>query len=204
MLRLLHKTRHPAWADIQLSDQNMQAWDVDGDIADTLARRRTNVVVERDENGQEVTADVDVYEQDATGHPRPRADGQVETLNDGGDTGPAELQNTEIEEETYEAVMHLGETSHVGLENAQQAADEVTRAVREIRRQAADSQDNDDVMHLRGGDDTASTVTGATVNRDGSAATIRHEDAYTTVGYPDMLKEPWAFARAFPTLFPPR
>ena len=204
MLRLLHKTRHPAWADIQLSDQNMQAWDVDGDIADTLARRRTNVVVERDENGQEVIANVDVYEQDATGHPRPRADGQVETLNDGGDTGPAELQNTEIEEETYEAVMHLGETSHVGLENAQQAADEVTRAVQEIRRQAADSQDNDDVMHLRGGNDTASAVTGATVNRDGSAATIRHEDAYTTVGYPDMLKEPWAFARAFPTLFPPR
>ena len=204
MLRLIHKTRHPAWADIQLSDHNVQAWDVDGDLAATLANRGTNVVFECDENGQEVTADVDVYEQDATGNPRPVPDGQVETLNDGGDTGPAELQNTEIEEETYEAVLDLGETSHVGLENAQQAAEEVRTAVRDIRRQAANSQDNDNVVHLRGGTDTASSTTGATINRDGSAATIRHEDAFTTVGYPDMLKEPYAFARAFPTLFPPR
>ena len=98
----------------------------------------------------------------------------------------------------------MGKTSLVGLEDAQKAADEVTTAVREIRRRAANSQNNDNVLHLRGGTDLASTAPGATINRDGSTATIRHEDAYTTVGYPDMLKEPYAFARAFPTLFPPR
>ena len=65
-------------------------------------------------------------------------------------------------------------------------------------------ENNDNVVHLRGGTDTASTAPGATINRDGSTATIRHEDAYTTVGYPDMFKEPYAFARAFPTLSPPR
>ena len=116
-----------------MSDQNVQAWDVDGDLADTLSTRGTNVVIERDKNGEEVTADVDVLEQDATGHPSPVPYGQVETLNDGGDTGPAELQNAEIEEETYEAVLDLGETSLVGLKNARQAADDVTTAVWEIR-----------------------------------------------------------------------
>ena len=201
MLRLLQRTGHPAWANIEVSDQNVQAWDEHGDLADTLSTRGTNVVIERDENGEEVTADVDVLEQDSTGHPSPVPYGQVETLNDGGDTGPAELQNTEIEEETYEAVLDLGETSLVGLEDAQKAADEVTTAVREIRRRAANSQDNDHLAHLRGETDTASTAPEATVNRDGSAATIRYEDAYTTVGYPDMLKEPYAFARTFPTLF---
>ena len=129
---------------------------------------------------------------------------QVETLNNGGDTGPAELQNAEIEEETYEAVLDLGKTSLVGLENAQKAADEVTTAVREIRRRAANSQNNNNVVHLRGGTDTASTAPGVTINGDGPTATIRHKDAYTTVVYPDMLKEPYAFARAFPTLSPPR
>ena len=118
MLRLLRRTGHPAWANIEVSDQNVQAWDEHGDLADTLSTRGTNVVIERDENGEEVTADVDVLEQDSTGHPSPVPYGQVETLNDGGDTGPAELQNTEIEEETYEAVLDLGETSLVGLENA--------------------------------------------------------------------------------------
>ena len=177
---------------------------MDDDLADTLSTRGKNVVLERDKNGEEVTADVDVFEQDATGQPPPLPDGQVETFNDGGDTGPVELQNAEIEEETYEAVLDLGKTSLVGLENARQAADEVTTAVREIRRRAANSQNNYNVVHLRGGTDTTSTAPGATINRDGSTATIRHEDAYTTVGYPDMLKEPYAFARAFPTLFPPR
>ena len=82
------------------------------------------MVVERDKNGKLLTADVNVYDQDITD------DGQVKILNDGGDIGPTELQNNVIDEETYDAVVDLGETSHVGLENDQQAADELTRAVR--------------------------------------------------------------------------
>ena len=57
----------------------------------------------------------------------------MRVLNDGGDTGPAELQNNETEADTYEAVVDYGETTNVSILNAHIASEEVRRAVTNIR-----------------------------------------------------------------------
>ena len=214
MITLLKKTGHPAWEHIELSRDNLMAWDEDGDLADTLSRTHDNVILERDENGDPVTADV--YQ--------PNADNpEVDVLNDGGDIGPAPLQNDVIEEETFEGVVHFGDNSAVSLENAHLAAQAVTEAAHQLRADYAPDEDGDVEMHppneegdedmqllddigpapLRGGNDSTDPPV-PNINNAGTSATLRHEDVYTTVGYADMLNKPWAFAQAFPSLFIPR
>ena len=50
MITLLKKTGHPAWEHIVLSNENLMAWDEEGDLAETLSRTQENVVLERDDN----------------------------------------------------------------------------------------------------------------------------------------------------------
>ena len=40
---------------------------------------------------------------------------EVEVISDGGDTGPAPLQNNEVEVDMYQEVVHFDETSAVRL-----------------------------------------------------------------------------------------
>ena len=202
MLELLKKNNHPAWKDIQISYDHLQAWDEDGDLADTLSRTQNNIIIETDENGDEVTADI--YEQQRQGEPN-----DVEVLNDGGDTGPAELQNNEIDEQTYEGVVQFQETSNVGLENAIHAAAAVNTAVDEIINAANVAVDGDGPAQLRGGSNVSVTEQShspplATLNNQGTSATLNQHEIVTTIGYADMLQRDWAFSQAFPSLFIPR
>ena len=214
MITLLKRTKHPAWEHIVLSNENLMAWDEEGDLAETLSCTQENVVLERDDNGDPVTADV--YETH-------NSDAAVNVVNDGGDIGPAPLQNDVIEEETFEGLVHVGDNSAVSLENAHLAAQAVKDAARQLRAHDAPPEDGDVNMHpqdgdgdeemefvdsvspapLRGGNDTTDTSL-PNIYNDGTSETLRHEDVYTTVGYADMFNRPWAFAQAFPSLFIPR
>lgn len=229
-LELLKKTNHPAWRDIQLSSNNAQAWDEDGDLADTLARDG-NVVYEVDEDGTEVDGNA--------APPLSGGNAHVDVFDDGGDRGPAELQNTEQENTTYEAVIHLGASTNVARDNADLAIAATVNAVRNFRSNAmaaaamgqydSDNDSEDELMHdlsdfdnpgpldIRGGSDDvdASTAGGqqaassqlpphVQLNNGGATATVRQENIVTTVGFVDMFKRDWAFAQAFPTLFIPR
>ena len=218
MLELLKKTDHPAWRNVQISPTNIEAWEEEGDLADLLVRRETNVVYERDEHGVELSDDPS---------PPPGQNSLVDVLNDGGDTGPAELQNTEAEDTTYETVIHFGASTETSLADAHLAAAEVERVVSDIRDNAmphdmeVDGQSDDAMeednapLYIRGGNDDASpgdtdpstghpSIPPFRMNADNTVATVRQEDIVTTVGFVDMFQQEWAFAQAFPSLFIPR
>ena len=115
-------------------------WDEEGDLADTLSRTQENVVLERDNNGDPVTADV--YETH-------NSDAEVNVVNDGGDIGPAPLQNDVIEEETFEGLVHVGDNSAVSLENAHLTAKAVKDAARQLCAHDVPPEDGDVDMHLQ-------------------------------------------------------
>ena len=72
--------------------------------------RRAGGKVDREGTGGNNNANVtaDVYKPERRGQPVQKEHLQVEILNDGGDPGPAPLQNNEVEEEMYEEVVHSG------------------------------------------------------------------------------------------------
>jgi len=145
------RTRSSADASLtssSISYEHLQAWDEDGDLANTLSLTQNNIIIETDDNGDEVTADI--YEQQRQGQPMQHHSQDVEVLNDGGNTGPAELQNSEVEDETYEGVVHFGETSNVALENAIHAAAAVNTAVDEIINATNIASDGDGPAQLAG------------------------------------------------------
>ncbi|EJK64390.1 hypothetical protein THAOC_14878 [Thalassiosira oceanica] len=147
-LELLKKTDHPAWRGIRISLTNTQAWDVDGDLADTLVRDGSNVVYEVDEDGNEV--------DDNAGPQTSDDNTEVNVLNDGGDRGPAELQNTEPEDTMYEGVFDLGASTDVAHDNAHLAAEATENAVREFHSNAMRMRRSEEDIRLE--DDDLSDV----------------------------------------------
>ena len=175
------RTRSSAEASLassNISYEHLQACYEDGDLDNTLSCTQNNIIIETDDNGDKFTADI--YEQQRQGQPMQHHSQDVEVLNDGGDTGPAELQNSEVEDETYKRVVHFGETSNVALENAIHAAAAVNTAVDETINATNIASDGDWSAQLCGSWKGSVTKQSnspplARLNNQGTSATINKQ-----------------------------
>ncbi len=71
----------------------------------------------------------------------------VPTNNEGNDAGPAPLQNSEIPEETFEAVLNVHDRSNVTFGQASLVKNTVQEAVQRIQQQPDSEELNETNMH---------------------------------------------------------
>ena len=102
---------------------------------------------------------------------------EVEIDRDGTDEGPAPLQNTEIPLESFEGVMNFFDNSNAQTGNASMAVEEVEKAIDRIRENA--------------------------MSEDNVTATFDQPTVLPIDGFVNMNSTPYAWARAFPTVFMP-
>lgn len=174
-LELLQETGLGVW-DIQISNDNLNAWPEEGDLCDI---NQNLVVLERDENGNIVD---DESDEEA------RLNVSVPVDSDGGDTGPAPLQNDVLPDETFEGVTVGADSSTSNVQESHMMAGVVEQAVNRIRSQQQVNMDGQPQPQF---------------NSTGTTATFQQPDVLPTNGFADMNKTPYAWARAFPTVFIP-
>ena len=113
VLELLKLTQHKAWKDIIISQENLQAWPEDGDIATDFQM----MVLTESEDGHVIYSEGtdDARLNDDTGGIN---DGQqiaiVNNFGGGRNTGPAPLQNVVIPDETVEGVVNVVDQTDTG------------------------------------------------------------------------------------------
>lgn len=180
-LRLLKQTGLDVW-NIEISQDNLSKWPDEGDILDMGLDIS---VLEVDEEGQVIQED---GRQTAT-----TVTNAVPTNQDGNDAGPAPMQNSEIPDETFEAVMNVYNRTTVATGQDRMVANAVNDAVRRIRENQpqADTQADANVPQPQ-------------FNRNRSTATFRQTEVFNYHGgFVDMNRTQYAWARAFPTVFIP-
>ena len=100
---------------------------------------------------------------------------------DGNDAGPAPLQNSVVPEETFEGVVNVADTNTANGGNADMMVTAIHGAVTSIRNNVPQPQ--------------------LTPNQ--TTATFAHNDVLPVSGFANMSSTPYAWARAFPTVFYP-
>ena len=98
--------------------------------------------------------------------------------------GPAPLQNSVHTPETFEAVLDVNNGATANVANAQRAILDVNEMAQRL-------------LH-RNPEDPVPTY-----SNDCTSATFRQPEVLTTEGFASMTKTRFAWARTFPTLFPP-
>jgi hypothetical protein len=177
-LILLKETGLDVW-NIEISEENLNRWPEEGDILDMGLDISVSEV---DEDGQVVQEG-----RQAADTITPNA---VPTNQDGDDAGPAPLQNSEIPDESFEAVMNVYDRSTVATGQDRMVLNAVHDAVRQIRENQPQA-DAADAPQPR-------------FNRDRSRATFQQTDVFSyDGGFVDMNRTQYAWARAFPTIFIP-
>ena len=117
VLVLLKKTRLRAWADIEISLTNLEAWPEQGDI---LTMDLDINVTEVDDDGNELEEEEEEEEEAEVGglSNLPNNTTSVPTLHIGNDAGPAPLQNSVIPEEPFEGILSANYRSNVATGQA--------------------------------------------------------------------------------------
>ena len=139
-----------------------------------------------------MNTDLHIYEDDNEGN----GDNTSDTSNsnattnldsDGSDFGPAPLQNDTVPHETFEGVMLMNDNTNAQTGNAAMAVNEIQDTVNNIRNQRNEQElPNPSFRNRR------------------QTATFQQQDVLdTSNGFVDMNKTPYAWARAFPTVFVP-
>ena len=133
-LELLKQTNHKAWKDILISPENLSAWPVEGDICTV----NPQMVVAESEDGNVIDSDGNVIgnlnvnvDSDGNGDDTGGINGGGQAVivdGEGGDTGPAPLQNDVIPDETFEGVVNVVDQTETGGGNA----DMINAAVHDI------------------------------------------------------------------------
>jgi hypothetical protein len=115
VLVLLKKTRLRAWADIEISLTNLEAWPEQGDI---LTMDLDINVTEVDDDGNELEEEEEEEGEVGGSSNLPNNTTSVPTLHIGNDAGPAPLQNSVIPEETFEGILSANDRSNVATGQA--------------------------------------------------------------------------------------
>jgi hypothetical protein len=128
VLTLLAQTGHEAWADIEISQENLEKWPETGDLCNLNSDM---VIIESDKDGNVVDPEGNVIGNvngaDQSG------DNEVHVLADGDDLGPAPLQNDTQPDETFEGVVDISNSTNVAGGNAEMIAASIADMVRELR-----------------------------------------------------------------------
>ena len=181
-LELLMKTADGVWkptqnVQIQLSQENLNQWPDEGDLATLNPALH---IMERDEAGEIV---MDVENTDGN------TDINQNTSNIN-DEGPAPLQMGNRPLETFDGVINHNDSSIARCANAEMATSEITEVIERIHERGDVEQDGD-----------------ANLNNDHSEAnniaTFQQTDVLPIDGFANMNKTPYAWSRAFPTVFIP-
>ena len=161
------------WTHVTIVRERLDAWPEDGD----LASLNDAVCVQKvDENGEIIIDTENGPDPNPTSNTTQNASGNLD--------GPTTLQNDVHIEETFEGLTDVTNISVANVANANQTITAV--------------QDMAD--HLRHHDPNDPTPT---YNNDRTEVTFRQPEVLSTHGFADMTKTPFAWARTFPTLFPP-
>jgi hypothetical protein len=185
-LVLLKGTGLEAW-DVEISLDNLSQWPQDGDILDLVTDMR---VIEVDEEGQPA----DVSSNHPSSNPASEASIAVPTNRDGGDAGPAPLQNDVIPEETFEGVANVFNNSTVNTGQANLIEQAIMSQVCTIR-SAVNAQNTPAIGN-------AASVPTYTVT--GDRAVFQQNEMFDhSGGFADMNRTKYAWAMAFPTVFVP-
>ena len=177
-LELLSCTVEGVWKttpryQLQISQERLQQWPPEGDLAAMNAD--LHIYVDDNEDNEDTTNNTT------------NSNGTTNLDSDGPDFGPAELQNDRAPLEAYEGVMLVDDNSNAQAGNAAMAADEVQNTVRNLRNQQ-------DVQNLPN----------PSFRNQRETATFQQPDVLdTSNGFVNMNKTPYAWARAFPTVFIP-
>ena len=162
---------------IQLSQENLNQWPEEGDLATLNPALH---IMERDEAGEIV---MDVENTDGN------TDINQNTSNIN-DEGPAPLQMGNRPLETFDGVINHNDSSIARCANAELAISEITEVIERIHERGDVEQDGD-----------------ANLNNDPSEAndiaTFQQTDVLPIDGFANMNKTPYAWSRAFPTVFIP-
>jgi hypothetical protein len=185
-LELLSLTVPGVWApsagfDIAYSRENLERWPESGDLAqmnlglEVYELDESNNTLRSSNNGN--NNDVDDNSSDSSD------DGSLGLRGDGTDIGPAPLQNAEAPEEEIETVINYGISSNTT--NAQNTTRDVAQWINwQINR-----DDNNAPTHRR--------------HMQPDTIAFDQPTVLQTDGFVDMGNTPYAWARAFPTLFIP-
>ena len=177
-LELLSCTVEGVWKttqtyQLQISQDRLAQWPEEGDLA--VMNAGLHIYVDDNEGNEDTTNNIT------------NSNGTTNLDSDGPDFGPAPLQNDMAPLETYEGVMQMNDNSNAQAGNAAMAANEVQNTLHNLRNQ----QDNQNLPNptFRNGQETA---------------TFQQPDVLdTSNGFANMNKTPYAWARAFPTVFIP-
>jgi len=194
VLTLLKQTGHEAWKDITISQENIDAWPASGDLCDHVPEL---VVHEVDDD--DVLVDTgDVGEGAAAG-------AGVQVAGDGNDTGPAPLQNDVILTETFEGVIRTEARTESAAANANLLATAVGAVVQNARNGSGNANPpnlpNNNNVNVYANVNV--NLPQPQFNGNQTTATFQHNQVLRVDGFADMNRTPYAWARAFPSLFIP-
>ena len=104
------------------------------------------------------------------------------------------MQTSEVASETVEEVMNLDDRTATAVANVEN----LTGAVRDVAQAICVGDGQHNVTN------TPNQHAERIINLNETSATLRQEEVLPTGEFVNMLTEPYAFAKAFPTLFIPR
>ena len=161
---------------IEVSEDKLNQWPVSGDFTDL---DNIPMVYECDKDGTEILLDNprNVYKK------KDAKTMEYENLQrDGNDLGPSPLQNSVAPLETFEGVVDLNSKNKAAGANAQHAVETLENHIDELK-----------------GVDVPMKV-----NMEKEQVELDQDDVFEKGDFVDMDKTPFAWARAFPTVFIPQ
>eukprot|EP00984_Skeletonema_dohrnii_P031047 scaffold23084_cov153-Skeletonema_dohrnii-CCMP3373.AAC.2 len=196
VLELLKLTGHDAWKDITISQENIDAWPERGDLGEVIQ----DLVVQEVDDDEVIVDTGDAGDGQA-------GDGGVQLAGDGNDTGPAPLQNDVIQTETFEGVLRTEALTESAAANANLIATAVGAVVRNARGEGTNASSNStnppNANNVNVYANSHANLPQPEFNRNQTTATFQHNDVLRVDGFADMNRTPFAWARAFPSLFIP-
>lgn len=161
---------------IEVSEEKLNQWPVSGDFTDL---DNVPTVYECDKDGSEIVLEnpQNVYKESIQ-----KSKEYDKLYRDGNDLGPAPLQNSVAPLETFESVIDLSSKNKAAGANAQHAFKTLENHINELK-----------------GIDVPMKV-----NMEKEQVELNQDDVYQTGDFADMDNTPFAWARAFPTVFIPQ
>ena len=161
---------------IEVSEEKLNQWPISGDITDL---DDVPTVYEYDKDGSEILLDNprNVYKK------KNAKTVEYENLQrDGNDLGPSPLQNIVAPLEIFESVADLSNKNTSAGANAQHAVDSLQKHIADLKGVDVPMKSNESKEKVQ----------------------LNHDDVYEKGGFVDMDSTPFAWARAFPTVFIPQ
>ena len=184
-LVLLQRTSTLPWAPIEIDGCRVNAWPEEGNLLELPEIPR---IPEVNESGQVISSDNP--EGGAGSQPSQSNAGLVQN---GNDLGPAPLQNALAPEVVFEGTTHMASSSAANSTSAAAATASLEAMVERMRERVRANQNNN----------RPPLPQGVRLDSGGRQARVRQTHVLPTDGFVKMRTTPYAWARAFPTVFCP-